>query len=72
MVSTVGSAVTLLGIANLSRLTYTRHGSKGIGRSSRKEDLPMLHSLRDLLIGIIASLLASAILRFLDSWELLK
>ena len=68
----LASAVTLLGIANLSCLTYTRHGSKGIGRSSRKEDLPMLHSLRDLLIGIIASLLASAILRFLDSWELLK
>ncbi len=32
----------------------------------------MLQSLRDLLIGIIASLLATAILRFLDSLELLK
>ena len=38
----------------------------------RKEGMPMLHSLRDLLIGIIASLLATAILRFLDSLELLK
>ena len=38
----------------------------------REEGMPMLHSLRDLLIGIIASLLATAILRFLDSLELLK
>ena len=62
----------LLGIAYLGRLTYILHGSRGIGRSSRKEGLPMLHSLMDLLIGIIASLLATAILRFLDSLELLK
>ena len=34
--------------------------------------MPMLHSLRDLLIGVLASLLATAILRFLDYLELLK
>lgn len=61
-----------LPIASQVRLAYTPSWLKRDRQIRRKEDMPMLHSLRDLLIGVLASLLATAILRFLDYLELLK
>lgn len=61
----------LLGIACLDCLTYTAHGSRD-RQIQPQGGFAYAHSLRDLLIGVIASLLATAILRFLDSLELLK